>query len=506
MLTPMTPASPEAVISPNRRPSTKRVMRPHNPSLPPTDGATVCAWIEANLVHGEGDLFGRPFGLHAFQRRFLDRLYQLDPDGRRRLRRALLGLPKGNGKTELAAAIAVLELAGPFAPPSPVSRGGLVRAGRPRVRPARTMIAEGPLRPYFDLFDTEILRRDGPGRMYRVAAAAGTTTADGRPASSPTSSTSGRATASASTSCCPTASPSAGTGSSSTSARRAPTARRSWAGCTTTASASRRARCTIRRSCSSGTTRGRSGPHRRGALRAPSARPTPPWASSWTRTASWRAPRRCPPTSSRATTSTAGSPPRPLDRRPRRGQAAPTPTARHPGTDVVLGFDGSYSRDSTALVGCTGGRTCSSWSLGARHADPRLDGAAHRGGRRRGGGHDPLARPRAGLRSARLAHRGGGLGGRVGPRSSCDSRRTSRPAWGRPVIASLLRSRGHRHPRWRTRPSPATSPTAARATRATAGSSRSDQGQPAQDRPGGGGGRGLRARHHGTGARVPQRL
>ena len=39
---------------------------------------------------------------------------------------------------------------------------------------ARTMVTEGPLKPYLEAFDTELLRTDGPGRMFRVAAAAGT--------------------------------------------------------------------------------------------------------------------------------------------------------------------------------------------------------------------------------------------------------------------------------------------------------------------------------------------
>src|SRR4030095_4730778 len=39
---------------------------------------------------------------------------------------------------------------------------------------ARTMITQGPLKEYLDVFDTEILPKHGPGRAYRVAAAAGT--------------------------------------------------------------------------------------------------------------------------------------------------------------------------------------------------------------------------------------------------------------------------------------------------------------------------------------------
>jgi phage terminase large subunit-like protein len=36
---------------------------------------------------------------------------------------------------------------------------------------AKAAITEGPLASFFEVYDTEILRRDGPGRMYRVTAA-----------------------------------------------------------------------------------------------------------------------------------------------------------------------------------------------------------------------------------------------------------------------------------------------------------------------------------------------
>ena len=41
------------------------------------------------------------------------------------------------------------------------------------------MVTEGPLKPDLEVFDAEILRRDGPGRMFRVAAAG--TNDGGRP-------------------------------------------------------------------------------------------------------------------------------------------------------------------------------------------------------------------------------------------------------------------------------------------------------------------------------------
>lgn len=140
-------------------------------------GAVVADWISTYLVHAEGDYHGRPFRLHPYQRDFLEKLYATDKAGRRIVRRALLGLPKGNGKTELAAAIAIAELAGPFAPTSPlvIIAAASFEQADILFGAARTMITEGPLAPYFDAFDTELLRRDGkPGVMRRVAAAAGT--------------------------------------------------------------------------------------------------------------------------------------------------------------------------------------------------------------------------------------------------------------------------------------------------------------------------------------------
>lgn len=139
-------------------------------------GARIAEWIERFLVHAEGDWYGQPFHLHPFQRAFLEDLYREDVNGRRIVRRALLGLPKGNGKSELAAAIAVAELAGPYAPESPnvIIAAASFEQADITFGAARTMITQGPLAPFHEAFDTEVLRRDGPGSMRRIAAAAGT--------------------------------------------------------------------------------------------------------------------------------------------------------------------------------------------------------------------------------------------------------------------------------------------------------------------------------------------
>ncbi len=100
------------------------------------------------------------------------------------------GRPKGDGKTELTAAIACAELLGP------VRCAGFTTDGDPIAEPApspdipvaaasfeqadllfgaaRVMLAEGRLSELVEAYDTEVLLRGRPGRMYRVAAVAGT--------------------------------------------------------------------------------------------------------------------------------------------------------------------------------------------------------------------------------------------------------------------------------------------------------------------------------------------
>lgn len=154
-----------------------------------TLGPWVAAWIEKYLVHGPGDYFGRPFELTAEQKGLLTRLYALDESGARRCRRGLIGRGKGWGKSEFAAAVAIAELAGPVrcagfedgrpvpvsvvSPDIPVAAASFEQADLVFAT-ARAMISEGPLDQYCDVFDTEIQLKNKPGRMYRVAAVAGT--------------------------------------------------------------------------------------------------------------------------------------------------------------------------------------------------------------------------------------------------------------------------------------------------------------------------------------------
>jgi len=159
----------------------------------PTLGPGICRWIELNLVHSDGDYLGQPFRLRPWQRGIIYAMYELDAQGNRQYDQVVLGLPKGNGKSELAAALAIAELAGPVlfdrwvkgkpvgklrpSPDIPVSAASFEQADTV-FRAARHMIADGPLASLFDVFETEIMPKAGAGKLYRVAAVAGTN--DGR--------------------------------------------------------------------------------------------------------------------------------------------------------------------------------------------------------------------------------------------------------------------------------------------------------------------------------------
>jgi len=145
--------------------------------------------MERNLVHAEGDSYGQPFRLRTWERGVLDRIYELRPDGRRRYRRVLLGLPKGSGKSELAAAIGCAELDGlvvcagfddqgrplgqrRLSPDVPIAAASLEQANHV-FGAAKTMVTQGGLRTRCHPFDLEIQLKRRPGSLYRVAAVAG---------------------------------------------------------------------------------------------------------------------------------------------------------------------------------------------------------------------------------------------------------------------------------------------------------------------------------------------
>jgi phage terminase large subunit-like protein len=140
----------------------------------PSDGPAVISWIERHCVCGEGDRWGEPVRLETFEKLFLIWLFERRPDGRRRYRRALLEVPKGNGKTSLAAWVGAYQLATQHSAVIPVAAASFEQAGL-LFDDMRTCISESPtLSRVMTCFENEIQLVDGPGRAYRVAAIAGT--------------------------------------------------------------------------------------------------------------------------------------------------------------------------------------------------------------------------------------------------------------------------------------------------------------------------------------------
>jgi phage terminase large subunit-like protein len=161
----------------------------------PTLGLQVADWIEAFLVHGPGDVRGQPIALTEEELVFLCRAYEVYPQahqlaGRRRFKRAVLSRRKGWRKTELAAWIAIAEMD----PTAPIRCDGFDAAGEPVGRSildpyipmvstteeqsedlgygaARTILENCELGNFYDIGVERIMHRDVPGEMKALASA-----------------------------------------------------------------------------------------------------------------------------------------------------------------------------------------------------------------------------------------------------------------------------------------------------------------------------------------------
>ena len=147
--------------------------------LPETKGSRVVKFIENFCVHGEGDFYGEKFLLDDWQKAIIYELYELNKNGSRKFREALIGLPKGNGKTALSACIGLYELlgSGVTSPLVAVAAASYEQANLV-FGTMKTMCNESPLlQDMVITYENEIQVKNASGRAFRVAAKAGT--ADG---------------------------------------------------------------------------------------------------------------------------------------------------------------------------------------------------------------------------------------------------------------------------------------------------------------------------------------
>jgi phage terminase large subunit-like protein len=114
-------------------------------------GFALVDWVEWFLVHGPGDVEGKPVELDDEFAAFVVRCYEVDGGGRKVRRRCVLSRPKGRAKSELAAFLACAEGLGPvrfdhWAERGEVSSWGYAYelgepVGRPVTRPGVLCIA-----------------------------------------------------------------------------------------------------------------------------------------------------------------------------------------------------------------------------------------------------------------------------------------------------------------------------------------------------------------------------
>lgn len=143
-----------------------------------TRGGFVCRWIETHCVYTQGRWIGKPVRLLLWERRFIYALFEVDPATRlRKIRWALLGVPKKNGKTELAAWLALYFLIGD-GEPSPlvgVAAGSDEQADLVFGAAKRCAELSPTLSQITERYEKEILVPSIPGaKLRRLSAAVGT--------------------------------------------------------------------------------------------------------------------------------------------------------------------------------------------------------------------------------------------------------------------------------------------------------------------------------------------
>ena len=100
------------------------------------------------LVHPKGPKIGQPFQLEPWQKSFLREFYKRDKRGRRVYRFGLLGLPRGNGKTPLAAGLGLYELVRRADAPEVYCAAGSKEQARIALDFARSFVEAGELAEY----------------------------------------------------------------------------------------------------------------------------------------------------------------------------------------------------------------------------------------------------------------------------------------------------------------------------------------------------------------------
>jgi phage terminase large subunit-like protein len=132
----------------------------------------VARFFPAMFSHVKGPAAGQPFTLERWQRRFVEEFSRVNGGGERVYKRGMLGVARGNGKSPLAAGLALRELVCAGDEPDVILAAAARDQARVVFEYARGLLASGPLAEALQVGRHEI-RNPANGGVLRTVSADG---------------------------------------------------------------------------------------------------------------------------------------------------------------------------------------------------------------------------------------------------------------------------------------------------------------------------------------------
>jgi phage terminase large subunit-like protein len=130
----------------------------------------VARFFPATLSHVKGPAAGQAFTLEPWQRRFVEEFSRVNGEGERIYKRGLLGVARGNGKTPLAAGLALRELVSASDEPDVILAAAARDQARVCFEYARGFVESGPLADVLQVGRHEIRNPLNGGVLRTVSA------------------------------------------------------------------------------------------------------------------------------------------------------------------------------------------------------------------------------------------------------------------------------------------------------------------------------------------------